>query len=208
MRHRRCRAQDPHRQQDRGRHDPEAEGAIAFFDPGTDTRKKRVVLNTSKPGAVIAAYFCHEMHHARMNISGKTGDALKDDKDAYVEKMVQEEADGTSLGFLCYFQLKGKGAGDRRAAGPLQLLRERAKFRPGQRCEDRGRPGGGRVGPRREGGAGDDQRPLPRPQQGAELRRILQRRLDRPASPDVAVKAGTAAPSHASGPGSGNSTPA
>src|SRR5258708_3843701 len=34
------------------------EGAIAFFDPGTTARKKKVVLNTSKPAAMCPAYFC------------------------------------------------------------------------------------------------------------------------------------------------------
>src|SRR5438445_12028138 len=63
------------------------EGAIAFFDPGTATRKKKVVLNTSKPAAMVAAYFCHEMNHARMYVTGTTADAKKDDADTYVEKM-------------------------------------------------------------------------------------------------------------------------
>jgi hypothetical protein len=86
-----------------------SEGAIAYFDPGDAKRKKKVVLNISKPAAVIAAYFCHEMNHANMNITGKTGDAKKDAKDAYVSKMVQEEADGTATGFRCFFELERKG---------------------------------------------------------------------------------------------------
>src|SRR5262249_4454520 len=66
-------------------------------------------LNTSKPAAMVAAYFCHEMFHARKNADGTTADAMKDDKDAYVEKMVQEEADGTATGFRCYLELEQKG---------------------------------------------------------------------------------------------------
>jgi hypothetical protein len=84
-------------------------GAIAFFDPGDATHKKKVVLNVAKPASMVAAYFCHEMNHARMNITGKTADANKDDMDTYVEKMVQEEADGTAIGFRCYLELERKG---------------------------------------------------------------------------------------------------
>ncbi|MFL5338885.1 MAG: DUF6782 family putative metallopeptidase [Gemmataceae bacterium] len=86
------------------------EGAIAYFDPGDGAaRKKKMVLNTSKPAAMVAAYFCHEMYHAKMNITGNTGDAKKDTQDDYVEKMVQEEADGTAIGFRCYYELEKKG---------------------------------------------------------------------------------------------------
>lgn len=86
-----------------------SDGPIAYFDPGNATRKKKVVLNISKPAAVVAAYFCHEMNHVMMQATGKTADALKEDADAYVKKMVQEEIDGTDLGFRSFFELERKG---------------------------------------------------------------------------------------------------
>ena len=85
------------------------EGAIAYFDPGDATHKKKIVLNVSKPAAIVAAYFCHEINHYKMNLTGKSGDALKEDKDAYVAKMVSEEAAGTGLGFRCFYELESKG---------------------------------------------------------------------------------------------------
>jgi len=85
------------------------EGAIAFFDPSGGAGKLKVVLNTSKPAAIVAAYFCHEMNHAQMYVGKTTADAMKDDVDTYVEKMVQEEADGTAIGFRCYLELERKG---------------------------------------------------------------------------------------------------
>ena len=86
-----------------------SEGAIAYFDPGDATRKKKVVLNVSKPAAVVAAYFCHEMNHAKVNAAGTSGDAKKDDIETYVSKMVGEEAAGTDIGFRCFLELERKG---------------------------------------------------------------------------------------------------
>ena len=86
-----------------------SDGAIAYFDPGDATHKKKIVLNVSKPPAIVAAYFCHEMNHYKMNLTGKTADALKDDKDTYVSTMVGEEAAGTAIGFRAYYELESKG---------------------------------------------------------------------------------------------------
>lgn len=82
-------------------------GAIAWFDPSG--AKKKIVLNTSKPAAVVAAYFCHEINHARMFVNGTTADPKKETKDDYVKKMVKEEADGTTLGFRSFLELERKG---------------------------------------------------------------------------------------------------
>ena len=82
------------------------EGAIAYFVP--DAAHPKVVVNVSRPPAVVAAYFCHEMNHAKMFVNHWTADANCELPESYVKKMVAEEVRGTEIGFRCFLELERK----------------------------------------------------------------------------------------------------
>lgn len=71
------------------------DSGAASFD-GAD----RCYLNQNLDVNVIAGYFIHEMHHVERKKSGSSPDAdLSPDEQEYVDRMVNEEIDGTVLGF-------------------------------------------------------------------------------------------------------------
>ena len=164
-------------------------GAIAFFDPGDGKgRKMKVVLNTSKPAAMVAAYFCHEMHHALMNVTGKSGDAKTQDQAAYVEQMVQEEAVGTAVGFRCYMELERKGLAT--GVPPDRYDMYKGSF---ERARARGESDAAALALAARFVRRAHQRPVPRPQRDSKLRGVLQARLVHPAEEQHPLTASPAA---------------
>lgn len=86
-----------------------SEGPPAFFVDNARTKTKYIVVNTSLPPQEVAFYFCHEAHHARQNLSGASGDAKAQDRAAFIETMVNEEAVGSAIGYEFLEELRRAG---------------------------------------------------------------------------------------------------
>lgn len=87
-------------------------GMAASYAPDTNT----CTLNFSLDAKELATYFVHEMHHARRFQEGKSKMAKDSpDREEYVQRMVQEEIDGTVLALEARMEMGLTGP----ASGPL-----------------------------------------------------------------------------------------
>ncbi|WP_309112834.1 DUF6782 family putative metallopeptidase [Saccharothrix sp.] len=71
------------------------DGGAASYDGDS-----RCTLNLNMDAARLAGYFVHEMYHVERKKSGASPDAdASPDEQQYVDRMVEEEIEGTVLGF-------------------------------------------------------------------------------------------------------------
>lgn len=73
---------------------------------------KMMTFDAAKDTTRLALTFIHEINHARYANTGKTADAMKMNRQAYINKMVAEEAEGTVLSIEGKNQLKAGGVID------------------------------------------------------------------------------------------------
>lgn len=90
-------------------------GAPAYFLPDTG----HCVINVTLPGPEVAAYFVHEMYHAKQFKEGKSPAAGGQDEQAWVKTMVDEEIVGTIKGFEAKLEMEKNGSAPKNDTPPM-----------------------------------------------------------------------------------------
>ena len=111
-------------------------GRPAFYDANGNS----CTVNVALPAGVVASYFIHEMFHAQQERTGKSGDAKKMDKRAFVGTMVNEEIAGTVKGYQAYMELEQKGQIPQNVARPPRYDSFKSAYQTGREREQKANP--------------------------------------------------------------------
>ncbi len=92
-----------------------AEGVGSYYEESSNA----MVIDSKESSADAALTFVHEMNHAKYHHTGISADAKTLTREKYVEKMVEEEAEGTVKSIEGEIELEGAKAAAAKASFPL-----------------------------------------------------------------------------------------